>query len=125
MIFAAGKFLKLFTIHLGSDPEIVLPHGRPAPRLRPGRRKRMKFSKFGRPTLAAVLSLGATAMITACGRTGYNNTVDYVYVTNSKNNPGEINVFYADGDAGSLTQISDSPYPTGGRNPVGLVTSPN
>ncbi len=85
----------------------------------------MKFSKFGRPTLATVLSLGVTAAFTACGHTGYNNTVDYIYVTNSKNNPGEINVFYADGNAGSLTQISDSPYPTGGRNPVGLVTSPD
>jgi 6-phosphogluconolactonase (cycloisomerase 2 family) len=85
----------------------------------------MKFSKFGRPTLAAVLSLGLTAAFTACGRTGYNNTVDYVYVTNSKNNPGEINVYYADANSGGLTQISDSPYPTGGRNPVGLVTSPD
>jgi len=85
----------------------------------------MKFSQFGRPTLAAVLSLGVTAAFTACGRTGYNNTVDYVYVTNSKNNPGEINVFYADANSGALTQISDSPYPTGGRNPVGLVTSPD
>jgi 6-phosphogluconolactonase len=85
----------------------------------------MKFSKFERATLAAVLSLGVTAAFTACGHTGYNNTVDYVYVTNSKNNPGEINVFYADANSGGLTQISDSPYPTGGRNPVGLVTSPD
>jgi len=84
----------------------------------------MKFSKFERATLAAVLSLGVAATISACGRAGYNNTVDYVYVTNSKNNPGQVNVYYADANSGALTQIADSPYPSGGRNPVGLVTSP-
>jgi 6-phosphogluconolactonase len=85
----------------------------------------MKFSKFGRATLAAVSSLGVAATFTACGPNGYNNTVDYVYVTNSKSNPGQVNVYYADRNSGGLTQISDSPYPSGGRNPVGLVTSPD
>ena len=51
----------------------------------------MKFSKFGRATLAAVLSLGVATIFTACGT--YHDTVDYVYVTNSKNNPGQINVY--------------------------------
>ena len=82
----------------------------------------MKFSKFGRPMLAAVLSLGVGMALTACG---YHDTIDYVYVTNSKNNPGQINVYLARANSGQLTQIPDSPYPTGGRNPVGLVTSPN
>lgn len=82
----------------------------------------MKFRKFGRATSAAVLSLGVSAAFTACGRSGTNNTVDYVYVANSKNNPGQINVYYADADSGGLTQIPDSPYPTGGRNPVALTT---
>jgi len=85
----------------------------------------MKFRKFGRATLAAVLSLGVAAAFTACGPNGYNNTVDYVYVTNSKPNPGQINVYYADAQSGALTQIKDSPYITQYRNPVGLVTSPN
>ncbi len=85
----------------------------------------MKFRKFERATMAAVLSLGAAAALTACGPNGYNNTVDYVYVTNSKNNPGQVNVYYADAQSGALTQIPDSPYPSGGRNPVALVTSPN
>ena len=31
----------------------------------------------------------------------------------------------ATANSGQLTQIPDSPYPSGGRNPVGLVTSPN
>src|SRR5258708_19543171 len=92
----------------------------------PGRRKRMKFRKFGRATLAAVLSLGVAAAFNACGGpNGTNNTVDYVYVTNSKNNPGQVNVYYADSASGALTQIPDSPYPSPGRNPVPLPPSPH
>ncbi len=85
----------------------------------------MKFSKFGRATLAAVLSLGVAATLTACGPSNFNTTVDYVYVTNSKANPGQIDVYDLHGNSGQLTQIPDSPYPSGGRNPVGLVTSPD
>lgn len=83
----------------------------------------MKFSKFGRATLAAVSSLGVAAAFTACGPNGYNETVDYVYVTNAKN--AQINVYYTDGRSGALTQIKGSPFSSGGTNPVGLVTSPN
>ncbi|AXC11084.1 hypothetical protein ACPOL_1742 [Acidisarcina polymorpha] len=82
----------------------------------------MKFRKFGRASLAAVVSLGMAAGISACG---VSNTIDYVFVTNSKNNPGQINVYYADSESGALTQIPDSPYMTSYRNPVALVTSPN
>ena len=82
----------------------------------------MKFSKFGRAMLAAVLSLGVAAAFTACG---YHDTIDFVYVTNSKNNPGQIDVFLVRANSGQLIPIPDSPYPSGGRNPVGLVTSPN
>jgi 6-phosphogluconolactonase len=85
----------------------------------------MKLSKFGRAALAAVFSLGVAASFTACGRTGTNNTADYVYVTNTKNNPGQVNVYYLDHQSGTLTQIPDSPYPSGGSNPVALATSPN
>lgn len=85
----------------------------------------MKFSKFGRAALAAVSSLGVAAAFTACGPNGYNNTVDYVYVTNSKNSPGQIDVYYTDAHSGALTLVSGSPFPSGGTDPVGLVTSPN
>jgi 6-phosphogluconolactonase len=85
----------------------------------------MKFSKFGPATLAAVVSLGVAAAFTACGPSNFNTTVDYVYVTNSKTNPGQIDVYDDHGNSGQLTQIPDSPYPSGGRNPVGLVTSPS
>ena len=87
----------------------------------------MKFSKFGQAMLAAALSLGVAATFNACGgaTNGTNGTVDYVYVTNTKNNPGQVNVYDLHGNSGQLTQIPDSPYPSGGSNPVGLVTSPN
>ena len=82
----------------------------------------MKFRKFGQVVLASVVSLGMALGMAACG---VSNTIDFVFVTDSKNNPGQINVYYADYLSGALTQIPDSPYPSGGRNPVAEVTSPN
>lgn len=82
----------------------------------------MKFSKTGQAVLAAAVSLGIGLGITSCGQ---SNTIDYLYVTASKNNPGQISVYRVDLQSGALTQIQDSPYPSGGRNPVAEVTSPN
>jgi len=83
----------------------------------------MKFSKFGRATLAAVSSLGVASAFTACGPNGYSTTVDYVYVTNAKTS--QINVYYTDSHSGALTQITGSPFSSGGTDPVALVTSPD
>jgi 6-phosphogluconolactonase (cycloisomerase 2 family) len=86
----------------------------------------MKFSRFGRATLAAVSSLGVAAAFNACGGpNGTNNTIDYVYVASSKSSPGQINAYYADSRSGALIQIPGSPFSSGGANPVSLVTSPN
>jgi 6-phosphogluconolactonase len=82
----------------------------------------MKFSKFGRIALASVVSLGLGFGATACGP---SNTIDFLYVTSSKQNPGQINVYTVDSQAGALIPILDSPYPSGGRNPVADVASPN
>jgi 6-phosphogluconolactonase len=82
----------------------------------------MKFSKSGHALLAAAVSVGIGLGITSCGQ---SNTVDYLYVTDSKNNPGQISVYRVDQESGALTQIQDSPYSSGGRNPVAEVTSPN
>ncbi len=82
----------------------------------------MKFSKFGRIVLASVTALGFGFGLTACGP---SNTIDFLYVTSSKNNPGQINVYKVDSQAGALIPIPDSPYLSGGRNPVADVTSPN
>jgi 6-phosphogluconolactonase (cycloisomerase 2 family) len=82
----------------------------------------MKFSKFGRFVLASVVSLGLGFGATACGP---SNTIDFLYVTSSKQNPGQINVYKVDSQAGALIPIQDSPYPSGGRNPVADVASAN
>ncbi len=82
----------------------------------------MKLRKSGRVLLATAASLGLGVGLTSCSP---SNTVDYVFVTASKANPGQISVYKADSESGALTQIQDSPYPSGGRNPVGAVTSPD
>jgi 6-phosphogluconolactonase len=82
----------------------------------------MKLSKLGRIALASVVSLGLGFGATACGP---SNTIDFLYVTASKQNPGQISVYKVDSEAGILYQISDSPYGSGGRNPVADVTTPN
>jgi 6-phosphogluconolactonase len=79
----------------------------------------MKLSKLGRLTLASIASLGM-GFVTACGP---SNTIDFLYVTASKNNPGQISVYKVDSQAGRLYQITDSPYGSGGRNPVAEVAS--
>src|ERR1700753_2251747 len=82
----------------------------------------MKLSKAGRILLASIASLGVGLGVTACGP---SNTIDFLYVTASKQNPGQISVYKIDGEAGLLYQITDSPYQSGGRNPVADVASPN
>ena len=82
----------------------------------------MKLSKLGRIVLASAVSLGLGFGATACGP---SNTIDFLYVTASKQNPGQISVYKVDSEAGILYQISDSPYGSGGRNPVADVATPN
>jgi 6-phosphogluconolactonase len=82
----------------------------------------MKLSKFGRIALASVVSLGLGFGATSCAP---SNTIDFLYVTASKQNPGQISVYKVDSEAGALYQIPDSPYPSGGRNPVADVASAN
>src|ERR1700761_4992997 len=81
----------------------------------------MKLSNVGRIALAMMVSLGLGFGTTACGP---SNTIDFLYVTASKQNPGQISVYKVDSEAGTLYQITDSPYATG-RNPVADVASPN
>jgi 6-phosphogluconolactonase (cycloisomerase 2 family) len=82
----------------------------------------MKLSKFGRIALISVVSIGLGFGVTACGP---SNTIDFLYVTASKQNPGQISVYKVDSEAGVLYQITDSPYGSGGRNPVADASSPN
>lgn len=82
----------------------------------------MKFRSIGQAAWAGAVSLGVVLGVTACST--QDNTIDYVFVANSKNNPGQINVYLVDNKSGVLTEASGSPY-TAGKNPVSLATSPN
>jgi len=82
----------------------------------------MKLSKSGRIALASVVSLGLGFGVVACGPP---NTIDFVYVTSSKQNPGQINAYKVDSQAGALIQLTGSPFPSGGANPVADVSSSN
>ncbi len=68
--------------------------------------------------LSAVALAGASTGLVSCGA---SNTIDYLYSVSATNNPGQINVYRVDSQSGALTQIPDSPYSTGGRNPQSLV----
>lgn len=82
----------------------------------------MKLRQFGRRLLAAASVAGISLSILSCAA---SNTIDFLYVTSNKANPGQIAVYKVDAESGELFQIADSPYPSGGRNPVYEVASPN
>jgi 6-phosphogluconolactonase len=82
----------------------------------------MQFRYIGRRLIAAASMVGLSLLGISCGA---SNTIDFVYVTSNLLNPGQINVFEVNSQSGALRQIADSPYPSGGRNPVDEVTSPN
>ena len=82
----------------------------------------MKLSKLGRITLASVVSFGLGFGVVACGP---SNTIDFLYVTSSKNNPGQINIYKVDSQGGPLITLAGSPVSSGGANPVADVASPN
>jgi 6-phosphogluconolactonase (cycloisomerase 2 family) len=79
----------------------------------------MKFRKFGRISLALAVSLGTGIGVTSCST---DHTVGYFYVTGSQYN--QISGFRIDNNLGNLTQIPNSPFGSGGFNPIkALVTN--
>ncbi|MBT9331336.1 lactonase family protein [Paracidobacterium acidisoli] len=82
----------------------------------------MKFRKTGQVLLAVAATAAVGLGTISCGQ---SHTIDYVYVTSNKNSPGEINAFRVDSQSGALTQITGSPFASGGNNPVAEVTSPD
>lgn len=83
--------------------------------------KSMKLSPVRR-LLAAGSTIALAVLLVSCGA---SNTIDFLYVTSNQDNPGQINVYEVNSQSGALYQIADSPYPSGGRNPVYEVASPN
>ena len=82
----------------------------------------MKLRMIGKRLLAAASMVGAGLAMASCG---HGNTVDFVYATSNLQNPGQVNAYLVDSLTGALKPLQDSPYPSGGRNPVYDVTTPN
>jgi 6-phosphogluconolactonase len=73
----------------------------------------MKFRKFGRISLALAVSLGTGLGVTSCST---DHAVGYMYVTGSQYN--QISGFRIDNNLGNLTATQNSPYSSGGVDPI-------
>jgi 6-phosphogluconolactonase (cycloisomerase 2 family) len=70
---------------------------------------------------ASLLSLAALPGVVACDN---DYTLGYVYSTSAGTATGLINAYGIDNQTGTLKLLPDSPIPSGGRNPVTLVSDP-
>ncbi|MGO8719158.1 MAG: lactonase family protein [Acidobacteriaceae bacterium] len=82
----------------------------------------MKWSQYGRITLALVASLALGLSITACNP---SFTLGFVYALNTQGNPGTISAYTIDSVSGAITQVANSPFPSGGQYPVAAAVSNN
>ncbi|HTZ60967.1 MAG TPA: beta-propeller fold lactonase family protein [Acidobacteriaceae bacterium] len=73
----------------------------------------MKFSKFGRITLALVVSLGTGFGVTSCST---DHTVGYFYVTGTQYS--QISGYRIDNNLGNLYPVQNSPFGSGGYDPI-------
>ncbi|MDE1154800.1 MAG: beta-propeller fold lactonase family protein [Acidobacteriaceae bacterium] len=80
----------------------------------------MKFSKLGRNTLAAGISLVMGLGLTACSR---DYTAAYIYAPSASG--GAITAYGVDYQTGILNQISGSPFTSQLKNPISAIPSPN
>ncbi len=78
----------------------------------------MKWSWFGRVTMAVVSALALGLGMTACG----GGTIAYLWVVGQQYN--EISGFQVDNNTGNLTQIPHSPFGTNGSNPAYIILRP-
>lgn len=75
----------------------------------------MKWSQYGRITLALVASLAFGLSLTACNP---SFTLGFVYTLNTNSNPGRISAYTIDSVSGALTQVANSPFDSGGEYPI-------
>src|ERR1700761_2139716 len=78
----------------------------------------MKFRKFGRISLALAVSLATGLGVTSCST---DHTVGYFYVTGSQYN--QISGFRIDNNVGNFTDIVNSPFGSGGVNPIKVLVA--
>ncbi len=83
----------------------------------------MNWNRIGHGALATALSAGLGLGTTACSR---DYTVAFVYATASTTTTtGLVDGYQVDYQSGALTQLANSPTPSGGRNPVTLTSAPS
>src|SRR5580765_5750336 len=86
----------------------------------------MTLETMGRRTargaIASIVSVAMGLGLTACGG---DYTVGYVYATTARDNAGLVNGYKVDYQLGYLVQLANSPLPSGGKNPVTIVASPD
>jgi 6-phosphogluconolactonase (cycloisomerase 2 family) len=78
----------------------------------------MKLSRFGRISMALVVSVAMGLGMTACG----GGTIAYMWVLGTQFN--QIAGFKVDDFTGNLTAIVGSPFGAGGTNPVSIAVKP-
>jgi 6-phosphogluconolactonase (cycloisomerase 2 family) len=78
----------------------------------------MKFRKFGRISLALAVSLGTGLGVTSCST---DHAVGYFYVTGSQYN--QVSAFRIDNNLGQLTVVPNSPFGSGGVNPIKVLVA--
>lgn len=82
----------------------------------------MTLKTMGRGAIASIVSVAMGFGLTACGR---DYTVGYLYATTAKDTAGLLNGYKVDYQSGYLVQLANSPAPSGGKNPVTVVASPD
>jgi 6-phosphogluconolactonase len=82
----------------------------------------MKWSQYGRITLALVASLAIGLSVTACNP---SFTLGFVYALNSKTSPGSISAYTIDSVSGAITQVANSPFTTNQQYPLAASVSNN
>jgi 6-phosphogluconolactonase (cycloisomerase 2 family) len=82
----------------------------------------MTLKTVGQRATASILSVAIGLGLTACGR---DYTVGYLYATTAKDTAGLVNGYKVDYQQGYLVQLANSPIPSGGKNPVTVVASPD
>jgi 6-phosphogluconolactonase (cycloisomerase 2 family) len=78
----------------------------------------MKFRKFGQIILALAVSLGMGLGVTSCST---DHTVGYFFVTGAQYN--QISSFKIDNNVGNLAAAPNSPYGSGGYNPIKVLVA--
>ena len=78
----------------------------------------MKFRKFGRICLALAVSLGTGLGVTSCST---DHAVGYFYATGSQYN--QVSGFRIDNNLGQLMIVPNSPFGSGGVNPIKALTA--